>query len=108
MLQQEPLPTHDGRPGNRGSICNIGSQLGIVSRPAASKQHVFSFGVQETDSVQAAYCAAKAAVISMTKSDAIDVSLVLGWAFPGFLADTFGKYSKDNIRINCVSPGLVK
>lgn len=35
MLKQDPLPTHDGRPGNRGSICNIGSQLGVVSRPAA-------------------------------------------------------------------------
>ncbi|CZR59050.1 related to dehydrogenase [Phialocephala subalpina] len=71
MLKQEPLPTHDGRPGSRGSIVNIASQLGIVSRPNAS-----------------AYCASKAAVISMTKSDAID-------------------YSKDNIRINCVCPGVI-
>ena len=35
MLKQEPLPTHDGRPGNRGSVVNIASQLGIVGRPAA-------------------------------------------------------------------------
>lgn len=35
MLKQEPLPTHDGRPGNRGSIVNIASQLGVVSRPNA-------------------------------------------------------------------------
>lgn len=56
MLNQEPLLTHDGRPGERGSIVNIASQLGIVSRPQAP-----------------AYCASKAAVISMTKSDAIDV-----------------------------------
>lgn len=71
MLKQEPLPTHDGRPGERGSIVNIASQLGVVSRPQAP-----------------AYCASKAAVISMTKSDAID-------------------YSKDGIRINCVCPGVI-
>ncbi|RFU28969.1 hypothetical protein B7463_g7360, partial [Scytalidium lignicola] len=71
MIQQEPLPSHDGRPGNRGSIVNIASQLGIVARPTAP-----------------AYNAAKAAVINMTRSDAID-------------------YSKDNIRINCVCPGLI-
>jgi NAD(P)-dependent dehydrogenase (short-subunit alcohol dehydrogenase family) len=59
MLTQEPLPTHDGRPGNRGSIVNIGSQLGVVGRPGA-----------------VAYSAAKAAVISMTRSDGIDVSCI--------------------------------
>jgi NAD(P)-dependent dehydrogenase (short-subunit alcohol dehydrogenase family) len=37
MLTQEPLPTHDGRPGTRGSVVNIASQLGIVGRPAARK-----------------------------------------------------------------------
>lgn len=37
MLKQEPLPTHDGRPGNRGVVVNIASQLGIVGRPAARK-----------------------------------------------------------------------
>ncbi|KAH8810726.1 hypothetical protein F5884DRAFT_259486 [Xylogone sp. PMI_703] len=71
MVTQEPLPSHDGRPGNRGSIVNIASQLGIVARPTAP-----------------AYNAAKAAVINMTRSDAID-------------------YSKDNIRVNCVCPGLI-
>ncbi|KAN0102674.1 short chain dehydrogenase [Hyaloscypha variabilis] len=71
MLKQEPLPTHDGRPGSRGAIVNIASQLGIVSTYSAP-----------------AYCAAKAAVISMTRSDAID-------------------YSKENIRINCVCPGII-
>ncbi|KAK6396942.1 hypothetical protein LTR65_007440 [Meristemomyces frigidus] len=71
MLTQDPLPTHDGRPGNRGSVVNIASQLGIVGRPAAP-----------------AYCGSKAAVISMTRCDAID-------------------YSKDNIRINCVCPGVI-
>lgn len=38
MLEQEPLPSHDGRPGNRGSIVNIASQLGLVGRPAARKK----------------------------------------------------------------------
>jgi len=37
MLTQEPLPTHDGRPGDRGSIVHIASQLAIVSRPDAGK-----------------------------------------------------------------------
>ncbi|KAF2217557.1 hypothetical protein CERZMDRAFT_108255 [Cercospora zeae-maydis SCOH1-5] len=72
MLRQEPLPTHDGRPGNRGSIVNIASQLGIVGRPAARK-----------------YCASKAAVISMTRCDAID-------------------YAKQSIRVNCVCPGIIE
>ncbi|KAF9784845.1 hypothetical protein IL306_006944 [Fusarium sp. DS 682] len=71
MLKQEPLPTHDGRPGCRGSIVNIASQLGVVGRPAAP-----------------AYCGSKAAVISMTRCDAID-------------------YSKDLIRVNAVCPGLI-
>ncbi len=35
MLKQEPLPTHDGRPGSRGAIVNIASQLGIVSTYSA-------------------------------------------------------------------------
>jgi NAD(P)-dependent dehydrogenase (short-subunit alcohol dehydrogenase family) len=39
MLKQDPLPTHDGRPGYRGSIVNIASQLGIVGRPAARKSN---------------------------------------------------------------------
>ncbi|KAK5138446.1 hypothetical protein LTR08_000032 [Meristemomyces frigidus] len=72
MLKQASLPTHDGRPGNRGSIVNIASQLGIVGRPAAP-----------------AYCGSKAAVISMTRCDAID-------------------YSKDDIRVNCVCPGIIE
>ncbi|SPO00795.1 related to dehydrogenase [Cephalotrichum gorgonifer] len=71
MVFQDPLLTHDGRPGNRGSVVNIASNLGLVSRPAAP-----------------AYCASKAAVVSLTKSDAID-------------------YSAHNIRVNCVCPGLI-
>ncbi|KAL3456520.1 hypothetical protein BJX64DRAFT_281283 [Aspergillus heterothallicus] len=78
MTEQEPLDSpgnpHDGwtRPAQRGSVVNIASQLGIVSRPGAS-----------------AYCASKAAVIGMTKADAID-------------------YAKDAIRVNCVCPGIVE
>ncbi|RDW69275.1 hypothetical protein BP6252_08295 [Coleophoma cylindrospora] len=71
MLQQEPLSTHDGRPGVRGAVVNIASQLGLVGRPTAP-----------------AYCSAKSAVIAMTRCDAID-------------------YSKDNIRVNCICPGLI-
>lgn len=32
MMKQEPLPTHDGRPGSRGAIVNIASNLALVSR----------------------------------------------------------------------------
>ncbi|KAL2109753.1 hypothetical protein VUR80DRAFT_2048 [Thermomyces stellatus] len=71
MVSQEPLPTHDGRPGNRGCVVNIGSNLALVSRPGTP-----------------AYSASKAAVVSLTKSDAID-------------------YSPHNIRVNCVCPGLI-
>jgi NAD(P)-dependent dehydrogenase (short-subunit alcohol dehydrogenase family) len=39
--------------------------------------------------VIAAYCASKAAVIGMTRADAID-------------------YSKDGIRVNCVCPGVIE
>ncbi|ODM20806.1 hypothetical protein SI65_03859 [Aspergillus cristatus] len=73
MLKQDPLPSHDpDREPQRGSIVNVASQLGIVGRPEAP-----------------AYCGSKAAVIGMTRSDAID-------------------YSKDGIRVNCVCPGLVE
>lgn len=38
MLNQEPLPSHDGsRAPQRGSIVNIASQLGVVARPKARK-----------------------------------------------------------------------
>ncbi|KAJ4422620.1 hypothetical protein N0V82_002739 [Gnomoniopsis sp. IMI 355080] len=69
MIKQEVLPEH---PGQRGSIVNIASQLGLVGRPEA-----------------APYCASKAAVISMTRCDAID-------------------YSKESIRVNCVCPGVIR
>ncbi|KAI7778615.1 hypothetical protein LA080_001945 [Diaporthe eres] len=68
MLRQQP---HEDHPEQRGSIVNIASQLGVVARPAA-----------------APYCASKAAIINMTRSDAID-------------------YSQDGIRVNCVCPGVI-
>jgi len=35
MVKQEALPSHDGRQGERGSVVNIASQLGVVGRPNA-------------------------------------------------------------------------
>ncbi|KAJ5442816.1 Short-chain dehydrogenase/reductase SDR [Penicillium cf. griseofulvum] len=73
MVTQSGLPSHDvNRPPQRGAVVNVASQLGIVSRPGAP-----------------AYCASKAAVIGMTRADAID-------------------YSKDEIRVNCVCPGVIE
>ncbi|KAK3081583.1 hypothetical protein LTS18_005145 [Coniosporium uncinatum] len=72
MMKQDPLPNQDSRrPPQRGSIVNIASQLGIVGRPACS-----------------AYSASKAAVIAMTRGDAID-------------------YSEHHIRVNCICPGII-
>ena len=72
MLKQEPLPPHSpNRSPQRGSIVNIASQLGIVGRPSAP-----------------AYCASKAAVIALTRADAID-------------------YAVHGIRVNCVCPGII-
>ena len=72
MVKQEPLPSHlPGRMPQRGSIVSIASQLGIVGRPDAP-----------------AYCASKAAVIALTRADAID-------------------YAKYGIRVNCVCPGVI-
>lgn len=73
MLGQDPLPSHDeARPHQRGSIVNIASQLGVVGRLKAP-----------------AYCGSKAAVIAMTRSDAID-------------------YSEYGIRVNCICPGVIE
>ncbi|KAJ5851187.1 hypothetical protein N7455_011043 [Penicillium solitum] len=73
MVTQSGLPSHDSnRPPQRGAVVNVSSQLGIVSRPGAP-----------------AYCASKAAIIGMTRADAID-------------------YSRDGIRVNCVCPGVIE
>ncbi|TKA59792.1 hypothetical protein B0A49_11740 [Cryomyces minteri] len=81
MLGQEPLPSHDPqREPQRGSIVNIASQLGLVGRPNALAHTV--------SSTPAAYSASKAAVIAMTRADAID-------------------YSDKAIRVNCICPGVI-
>ncbi|KAJ5507364.1 hypothetical protein N7527_009507, partial [Penicillium freii] len=73
MVTQSGLLSHDpNRPPQRGAVVNVSSQLGIVGRSGAP-----------------AYCASKAAVIGMTRADAID-------------------YSKDGIRVNCVCPGVIE
>ncbi|CAO2652319.1 Nn.00g006020.m01.CDS01 [Neocucurbitaria sp. VM-36] len=69
MLKQQPPREW---PQQRGSIVNIASQLGLVARPGA-----------------AAYCASKAAIINMTRANAID-------------------YSEDGIRVNCICPGVIE
>jgi NAD(P)-dependent dehydrogenase (short-subunit alcohol dehydrogenase family) len=74
MLTQEPLLSHDGRPGERGSVVNIASQLGVVGRPNA-RELVSTVVRRKMERLQptAAYCASKSAVIGMTRCDAIDV-----------------------------------
>lgn len=74
MVKQEPLPTHDGRPGERGSVVNIASQLGVVGRPNARKFSPCISNYSFAEIHIAAYCSSKAAVIGMTKCDAIDAS----------------------------------
>ncbi|PYI06155.1 oxidoreductase [Aspergillus sclerotiicarbonarius CBS 121057] len=99
MLKQDPLPSHDpNRAPQRGAIVNVASQLGIVGQPRARK---FVFSSPLTSQVNAicdrinwdisiaAYCGSKAAVIAMTRSDAID-------------------YSAEGIRVNCVCPGVIE
>ncbi|KAF2434817.1 oxidoreductase [Tothia fuscella] len=74
MLKQEPSPNIIGdanRPPARGTIVNVASQLGIVGRPRCT-----------------AYSASKAAVIAMTRGDAID-------------------YAEFGIRVNCICPGII-
>lgn len=90
MLKQDLLESHDADRirGQRGSVVNIASQLGIVGRPAARAyppKHI----VGDWLTVTAAYCASKAAVMALTRSDAID-------------------YAQYNIRVNCVCPGLIE
>ncbi|KAI9816607.1 MAG: hypothetical protein M1827_001740 [Pycnora praestabilis] len=72
MLKQDVTPSPEGRSGERGSIVNIGSQLALGGSPGST-----------------AYVSAKAAVIAITKCDAID-------------------YAPKGIRINCVCPGCIE
>lgn len=93
MLKQAP---HEEHPEQRGAIVNIASQLGVVARPAAGKSYKSPIIISDFTwwhvltcfCFSAPYCASKAAIINMTRSDAID-------------------YSQDGIRVNCVCPGVI-
>ncbi len=66
----QPLDGSTAR-GCRGAIVHVASQLGLVARADAP-----------------AYCGSKAAVVNLTRADAID-------------------YARDAIRVNCVCPGVI-
>jgi NAD(P)-dependent dehydrogenase (short-subunit alcohol dehydrogenase family) len=91
MLNQEPLPdvfADPRRPTTRAAIVNIASQLGIVGRPRCSKIQTLTYNINTLLTMTAAYSASKAAVIAMTRGDAID-------------------YAEHGIRINCICPGII-
>lgn len=73
MKDQTPLPTHDGRKGYRGSIINIASDLGYSTESGRSKCPAGETRGDFLTLPIAAYCSTKAAVIHMTKCDAVDV-----------------------------------
>lgn len=90
MMKQEPLPSHDGIAGReqRGAIVNLSSGLGVISMP---KNRICSSPLPSpspSNHILAVYSASKAAIIALTRSDAVD-------------------YSPHKIRINCVCPGLI-
>lgn len=92
MLKQGPLEDADAR-SERGAIVNVASQLGLVGRSASGRSG-WSLALKteplaDSECYSAAYCGSKAAVINMTRADAID-------------------YAGDGLRINCVCPGVVE
>jgi NAD(P)-dependent dehydrogenase (short-subunit alcohol dehydrogenase family) len=101
MMAQEPLPSHDveteGRE-QRGSIVNLSSGLGLIGMPKNRMTpncphphitcHLSRHLAMILTSRIAVYSASKAAIIALTRNDAID-------------------YSEYKIRINCVCPGLI-
>ncbi|KAI0156594.1 short-chain dehydrogenase [Xylariaceae sp. FL1272] len=66
MIKQDPLP----HPKQRGAIVNVTGHS-LAERPTTTP-----------------YCGSRAAIIEMTKADAVD-------------------YSRENIRVNCVCPGTI-
>ncbi|KIW17685.1 hypothetical protein PV08_04880 [Exophiala spinifera] len=54
MLTQSPLPSHDGRPGAKGSIINASSLCGVVGFPGST-----------------IYCMSKHAVMGLVRADAV-------------------------------------
>jgi NAD(P)-dependent dehydrogenase (short-subunit alcohol dehydrogenase family) len=69
----------------RGAIVNIASQLALVGRREARKW--LRTGREKL--TQAAYCASKAAVLGLTRADAVD-------------------YAPHGIRVNAVCPGIIR
>ena len=88
MLRQNPI---SAQVKERGSIVSIASQLGIVGRSGAGElYHSKNSQIRRSHKHWiAAYCASKAAVVNMTRANAID-------------------YSEDGIRVNCVCPGVIE
>ncbi|KAF1735137.1 Levodione reductase [Beauveria bassiana] len=97
MKMQQPLPSHDGRPGARGAIVNVASSLGISPIPGKTP-----------------YAASKAAVIQMTKSDALDVShkkrhnVLLDEDERSTELTRELQCSPFDIRVNGVAPGITE
>jgi NAD(P)-dependent dehydrogenase (short-subunit alcohol dehydrogenase family) len=79
MVNQEPLPTSNGRQGNRGVVVNVASQLGIVARPQARKFYFLSFVwlIEET-LIQISYSGILFGQSSYNRSDQIGCLGLLG------------------------------
>jgi NAD(P)-dependent dehydrogenase (short-subunit alcohol dehydrogenase family) len=69
------------------SILPVNWELLAEQAPVSHHSHTLAEEAPKSDE-SAAYCASKAAVIGMTRADAMD-------------------YSAENIRVNCICPGLV-
>ena len=106
MLKQEPLPTHDGRAGNRGAIVNIASQLGIVSTYSA-REFWIDGGIGEGGVLMRYSCV----LCGESGSHFDDEERCYRCEFLPARRRVRTKkmqYSKENIRINCVCPGIIE